>query len=373
MKPTHFSRHMPFIALGGLALLAGMWAGLVRIGWAIPPLQPAAHGPLMISGFLGVVISLERAVAFGKRWTFAAPLLSGLGAVALLLGLPAEIYCGLFVLASAVLIIAFATTYYQHYGSKIEWSGLTMIGGAVLWLVGNGLWWAGRPLAQATPWWIGFLVVTIAAERLELGRVLLLGRVSRITFLLCVALFVGGLKLSLFAFSAGLQLSGAGLIALGAWLLYFDIAHRTIRQKGLTRFIAACLLPGYAWLIFAGALWLMWAPYFSGGPFYDAMLHTILLGFVFSMIFGHEPIIMPAIVGVPIVYRPAFYGHLVLLHASLILRLVGDLAAQPSLRIWGGMLNVIAVLAFIGNTVIAVRAQLRAQAQPPTQSSTSPR
>ena len=49
------------LGLGGLALLAGPWGGLARIGWPWPPLQAGlavAHGPLMAAAFLGVVIPL---------------------------------------------------------------------------------------------------------------------------------------------------------------------------------------------------------------------------------------------------------------------------------------------------------------------------
>ncbi|HLF03173.1 MAG TPA: hypothetical protein VI547_14415 [Anaerolineales bacterium] len=354
-------RRLVFIAFAGVSLLTGLWIGLARLGWAIPPLRPAAHGPLMISGFLGVVISLERAAAFKRPWAYGAPLLAGLGGLALIAGLPFEISAALFTAASGILIIAFAVTYYDHYRLKIEWAGLTLIAGAGLWGIGNLLWLAGEPLSRVAPWWVGFLVVTIAGERLELARVLLHQSSARITFLLSAALFSLGLLVSLFAFGFGLQVGGAGLAALGVWLLIFDVARRTIRQTGLPRFIAACLLPGYVWLSVAGVFWMLWGPYFAGGPYYDAMLHTILLGFVFSMIFGHEPIILPAVLGAPIVYRPAFYVHLVLLHLSVLVRVVGDLAAQPALRMWGGMFNVVAILAFIVNTVIAVRLHLASQ------------
>ena len=74
--------------LAALALLAGLWAGLIRLGWQLPPLWlrlPAQHGPLMVSGFLGTLISLERAVALsqnqdGRRLYYLSPLLAGLGA-----------------------------------------------------------------------------------------------------------------------------------------------------------------------------------------------------------------------------------------------------------------------------------------------------
>ena len=38
----------------------------------------------MVCGFLGAVISLERAVALGRPWTYAAPLFSVVGALVLL-------------------------------------------------------------------------------------------------------------------------------------------------------------------------------------------------------------------------------------------------------------------------------------------------
>ena len=64
-----------------------------------------------------------------------------------------------------------------------------------------------------------------------------------------------------------------------------------------------------------------------GGPRYYRLLHTVFLGFLFSMIFGHAPIILPAITGVAVPYRQAFYAHLALLHISLAIRLGGDLLA----------------------------------------------
>jgi hypothetical protein len=202
---------------------------------------------------------------------------------------------------------------------------------------------------------VGFLVLTVAGERLELARMLRLRRTALITFASSLALYVAGLFISLGAFGAGVRLSGVGLLALGLWLLRYDIARKTIRQTGLTRFIAACLLPGYVWLMFAGGLWLWWADQFVAGPVYDAMLHSLLLGYVFSMIFGHAPMIVPAVLGVAMTYRPAFYVHLVLLHTGLVLRVAGDLSFNSSLRMWGGMLNVVAILVFLGVTAWSTR------------------
>jgi hypothetical protein len=337
----------PLLALAGLALLAALWAGLVRLGWRLPALSlglPAAHGPLIISGFLGTLISLERAVALGRPWAYGAALLSGLGGVALMAGLPGS--RELITLGSLGLLAIFVVILRQ----RLDWAYLTMSLGAGLWLAGNALWWLGWPVHKAILWWAGFLVLTIAGERLELARLVSIGRVARLAFLFSIGLFLLGLIVSLARFDFGVRAGGAGLVALGLWLLRYDLARKTIRQTGLPRFIAACLLPGYIWLAAAGGMWLLWADRFLAGPIYDAMLHSLLLGFVFSMIFGHAPIILPAVTNLPLTYRPAFYLHLLLLHLSLIVRLVGDVALDPSVRMWGGLLNVTALLLFLGNS-----------------------
>lgn len=355
---ARFRLRVPLMLLAALALLAGLWAGLLRLGWQLPPLVlrlPAEHGPLMISGFLGTLISLERAVALsqhqhGRRVYYLAPLLAGLGALTLLLPLPAFVPRGLSTLGALGLVLIFGVIYRLQPTMDHAVMGI----GAGLWLVGNGLWLAGRPVFQVVPWWAGFLVLTIAGERLELARVLLLQRTARISFLVICGLFLAGLLVSLVALDAGLRLAGAALLALGLWLLRFDIARRTIRQKGLTRYIAACLLPGYVWLTAGGLLWLVVGGRYVAGPVYDALLHTIFLGFVFSMIFGHAPIILPAVLGVQVPFTPLFYAHLVLLHVSLIMRVAGDLLLWLPLRRWGGLLNEVAVVLFLLTTAVAV-------------------
>jgi len=138
-------------------------------------------------------------------------------------------------------------------------------------------------------------------------------------------------------------------VALTAWLLKHDVARRTIRQPGLPRFIGACLLSGYVWLGVSGLLALRFGGMVAG-PHYDAMLHTLFLGFVFAMIFGHAPIIFPAVLGKPISFRSTFYTHLVALHLSLSLRVIGDLMPWSSGRLWGGLLNAAVLLLFLANT-----------------------
>ncbi|MCL4561467.1 MAG: hypothetical protein M1281_12740, partial [Chloroflexi bacterium] len=80
IPPASTSRiQFPLLGLSMLALLAGLWAGLSRLGWTLPIWQPnllLAHGPLMVSGFLGSLIILERVVALRIKALYLAPLLT---------------------------------------------------------------------------------------------------------------------------------------------------------------------------------------------------------------------------------------------------------------------------------------------------------
>jgi hypothetical protein len=214
-----------------------------------------------------------------------------------------------------------------------------------------------RSIVQVVPWWAGFLVLTIAGERLELAR-LLLRPAAETALLASSALVLAGLVLSLVALEAGLRVVGTGLLAVAIWGSRFDVARRTLRQPGLPRFIAVCLLTGYCWLALAGLLWLLGAEQFTGGLWYDAMLHTLFVGFVFSMIFGHAPTIIPAVTGLAVPFERRFYLQVGLLHGSLLLRTVGDLIPLIEARRWGGLLNAAAILVFV---VLTASAALRAR------------
>jgi hypothetical protein len=219
--------------------------------------------------------------------------------------------------------------------------------------VGNGLWVSGRPIYAVAPWWVAFLVLTIAGERLELSRVLRpTARVIGL-FVAAAGIFLAGVLLSVWAYDAGVRLAGLGLLLLAAWLLRYDLARRNLRLSALTRFIAVCLFGGYVWLAVGGLLWLVYGGVMAG-PIYDAVLHAVFLGFVFAMIFGHAPLIFPSVLGRPMAYLPAFYGPLIVLHLSLILRVAGDLLNVVPLRRWGGLLNGVALLLFLAFTALAL-------------------
>jgi hypothetical protein len=356
------ARNAPLLALGGVSLLAGLSGALVLIGLAMPSATTrlaGSHGLLMTLGFLGTLIALERAVALARWWGYLAPLASGLGGIALVTGQPAGV-AGTLLLAGAGVYIAMYVAF-----DRIERSLHTAVQGvgAVAWLIAAVLIVTGRPIGAVVPWLAAFLVLTIVGERLELSR---LGGRTRGAVAACIAvvsLFQGGVALTLIAPDVGTRLAGAGLLGLAAWLARYDLARRTVRMPGVTRFVALSLLAGQAWLAVGGVIWLWHGPLVAG-PAYDAGLHAIFLGFAMSMVFGHAPVILPAVLRLPLPYRPAFYAHLVVLHVGLVLRIVGGDALGSSAA-WqaGGVLGVVAILLFVLSSAVSAAIGRRADAR----------
>lgn len=342
---------LPILLLGMLALAGGVLAGLARLAWEVPAGAAAAgsHGALMISAFFGTVISLERAVAIGRRWAYLAPAVAGAGGLALLAGAPAGLAQILSVAAAMVMVAASA----QVLRRLVAPFTVVLAVGALCWLAGSLAWLVTGALNVAVPWWLAFLILTIAGERLELSRFLPTPPAARRVFFAVVGVIVGGALLAALAPHAGLRLFAAGLVALALWLLRFDIAWHNARRDGLPRFIAICLLAGYVWLALAGVLGLA-GGFDPGQDLRDSTLHAISLGFVFSMVFGHAPIIFPAVTRVKIPYHPAFYLPLLALHASLLLRVAGGIGGAFALRREGGLANACALLLFIATMLVSV-------------------
>ena len=202
----HSRIHLPIMLLVVIALLGALWAALIRIGWQLPLTSIAGqHGAVMVSGFFGTLICLERAVALRKPVIYLTPLLSGASALLLLLGLPPIIGQSGIVLAALGLVLV--SIYIYRIRPAIEIAALGFAAG--MWFIGNLLWLVGQSIVYAVPWWAGFLIVTIAGERLELSRVMILAQRSRTLFKIAIGLFSIGLLISLLNFDVGLRIGGS--------------------------------------------------------------------------------------------------------------------------------------------------------------------
>ncbi|MDO5735643.1 MAG: hypothetical protein Q4P15_04125 [Propionibacteriaceae bacterium] len=338
------------MALGGLSLLAGLNAGLVRLGvWAPVASERVGdlHGPVMVLGFLGTLISLERAQALRNPLAYLAPALLGAGALALVAGAP--------LLLGQLLLFDGALAFTAVLGALWVRAPLPLVAaqtlGAFFAALAAGLW-VRLDVATILPLLAVFLIITIAAERAELAQ-LIMGARAMPTLLLMATLLAAGGVISLFAPAVGFRLLGASTLLVALWLLRDDVGRRMIRTSGLRRFNAAALMAGNVWLAASGLVWLIVGQPVDRG-LYDIAIHGVFLGFGLSMVMAHAPIIFPAVIGRPLPYKRALWVPLVALHAGLALRILGDLAGLDFLWRTGGIVNVLSILLFVATAAYSV-------------------
>lgn len=352
------TRRLILLLPGGFALLLGLDAALLLLGLPAPLTTerlPDIHGVLLVLGFVGTLVAAERAVALRRWWGFSAPIALGAGAIALVSPAPLEVGKGLFLTGTIAMLAVFAALWRRQPSVAIAIQVLgtgTGAGAAALWL-------GGTPVATTLPWLAAFLVLTIAGERVELSRVDGVTPAQEDRALVASWFLVSAVVAATLWPAVGHVLLGAALLVLVGWLVSHDVARRTVRATGAPRFMAWCLIGGYVWLTVAGFVWLLLG-HVPEGAAYDAVVHAVFLGFVLSMIMAHASVILPAVLRTPLPYRPAFYVPVVLLHASLALRIVvGDLRGQEWALQVGGALNIAAVLLFVvlavGSAVLAAR------------------
>lgn len=348
-----------FLVPAGFALLAGLDAALLLAGLAAPVhgqrLQDL-HGVLMVLGFLGTLISLERAVALRRPWGYAAPLLLGAGALALLT--PAPLLLGqLLLVDGTIAMLALYVALWRRQRDEtmsVQLLAVVMAGCAAM-------LWVRVDVAAMLPWLTGFIVLTVAAERVELAR-LSLPPAAGPTLLTLAAALVGAAMLTLVEPTGGRGPATRGLglllLVLVGWLARYDVARRTIKASGLPRFSAAAMLAAYGWLAVAGATWLVGGVP-AGQRGYDTVVHAVFLGFAMSMVMAHAPVILPAVLHRPLPYRPVLWAPLVLLHLGLFGRVgAGNGLGRHDAWQWGSALNVAAVLLFV---VVAAASTLRSR------------
>ncbi|MGN8245883.1 hypothetical protein ACTHAM_003012 [Cellulomonas soli] len=352
------SRRLVLLVPAGLALVAGLDGALLLLGLPAPVQTdrlPQVHGPLMVLGFVGTLIALERAVALGRRPAFAAPALLGAGGLLLLAPLPVAVGQG----AQLAGTLAYGGLYVAIWRRQQAAPVAVQALGAVLAVGASGLWLAGVAVPDLAPFLVGFLVLTIAGERLELLRVGFPPPHAEPVVVGASLALACAVPAALLWPRAGYPAFGACLLALVVALVRYDVARRMVRASGLPRFSALAMLTGYGWLAVAGSIWLA-VGRVPAGRGYDAVLHAVFLGFVLSMVMAHAPVILPAVLRRPLPYRPAMLVPLAALHATLVLRvLVGDAHGSTAAVQGGGVGNILAVLGFLG---LAVHGTLRTQA-----------
>ena len=346
---TRVAPRLVALALGAACILMGLNAALLRLNLPAPvngAELAALHGPLMLVGFLGTVIALERAVAARTPWAFLAPLGSAAGCLALLAGAPDVVGRGLMTGAAGVLCAIYLRVHRRAPSAAVD---VEAMGGAAL-LLADVLWLGGRGMEDVVPLWLLFPTLTIVGERLELARIAFLDEMVETVVEALSGAAVLGACLLLIAPGSHLVV-GPALLGLAVVMAYYDVARRTIRLRGGVRFMAASMLAGYVWLALAGAVWSLWGLQGLNGAAYEIVIHCITVGFAFSMILAHAPVIIPAIVHRALPYHRLMWLPYLLLHAGLAVRVVGLLAGASVAWQVGGAVGVAAIVVFMVLTV----------------------
>lgn len=329
---------IPFLVLAIAGLIAGLAGGLSRIGWDLNVLQASMHhGAIMVGGFLGTLIALEKIIPLKKKALFVIPALSGASVVLFFAHLP-EAAFGALVLSALLLSAVFL-----HYRLKTkDMIYSVMLCGSLCWLAGNFMLASKAFYPAAFPWWMGYILFIITAERLELTKFLPVKPQQKNILIVFLLTYIVG---ALWSFHAGGNwISGPALIAVSLWLMRFDVVSISLKRTGLQKYIAIALLCGYIAMLLAG-IFLITLPDKAFG--YDALLHTFFLGFVFSMIFAHGPVILPGVIGISAKpWHPVMYLWLALLQVSWITRVVADLLWQMELRKISGLASAVAIVCY---------------------------
>jgi len=334
---------IPFVLI---SLLIGIYTGWLRMGWQYPAVPGLGeHGAIMIGSFLGTVVILERVITMKRKIIFIIPFINALSILFFLIDRYKIGYLCLLAGSLGLTGIMF------YYTLKFrEYHNYLMLLGALCLVAGNLFLIMILRYPESTTWWISFFLLTITAERLELSRYLPVSERRKYILIILLLIFVIGIILPFHSY--GKYISASAMFLTALWLLTNDLALKALKKEGVFRYTALLLISGYLWLFVTGVFFVINS---QSNYTYDAGLHSFFLGFVFSMIFAHAPIILPGITQMNIKpYHRFLYFWFILLQLSILLRLAGDLTENPAVRQWGGLLNGIAILGFFADMIVYI-------------------
>lgn len=350
------------VGLAAANLLAGLAGGLSRLGWPTPTPAIAVHGGVLLFGFFGALIALERAVALrsiAAGWGLMVPGAAALGGVLVWASAWPAAGWALNLLASTGLAGLYGLAAHRRADSlhlRVQ------AGAAVCWTLGT-VAMLGQAPAAATLAGMAFLVGTIAGERRELTQFVRLRPAAARGFLLIVA--CGAASVLAGVVGAVAPAAAAPLVewapwlwwlsvaGLALWLIRLDVGLHGWLRAGWVGHTALCLAVGYGWMCVAALLALSGLLAQAFGPanatvaaWAPSATHALLLGFVFAMVFGHAPLMLPALARVRPVYTGWVRWPLWLLGFSLALRVVATGLGDGALLAWAGAGHALALALF---------------------------
>lgn len=337
---------LPFILI---ALLSGLLSGWARLGWEFSlafttPTSVAQHGIIMVSGFLGSLILLEKIVFLHNRWFLLLPLINVLSIPLFLFDF--QPIAMIFLLIGSTAMVCTAVYFVLQYKESYHY---LLLGGTVLLWIGNFKLLINGFYPATLPYWIGFFLLVIVGERLEMSRFLPISRFKiNILWTLLLTWIIGILFIPFH--SKTFALNSILLSGIAFWLLQNDMPKHSIKKVGLHRFVGINLIIAYLWLFLFG-IW-QFLP-FQTTFGYDAYIHLYFIGFVLSMVLAHAPIILPSVLRLGIKpFHTMMYVWIGIIQISLMIRLISDVTEDTTWRKIGGLMNGIGFVGYLGTVAI---------------------
>lgn len=313
-----------------LGVLLGIWKIALLRGISVPPIPHLLppHGNLMVGGFLGTLILFERMFALPKKSLLWVPYIWGLSVLFVHTN---HIFKFLNFIAlfgwGIHRFIAYRT--FKRIGIPlIEFLAYVVLSSALI--TPDGL--AGSFASALSA--LSFAITIIALERIELTMSAERKSARVVYLILIIYLFI--LLIDLLVYDFPPQLFGFFLILIAFGMIYNDpvalSAFRRFRTSGtpLSRFSRETLIVGYIWLFF-GALSLIFLDFISLKR--DVVYHTLGLGFIFTMILSHAPIILGVILS-KVPDKPPSRFLFYMFQLMTFLRIFTDLFYSEFFKIW---------------------------------------
>jgi hypothetical protein len=302
-------------------LILGLFTGFSRFGLIYFPLS-FHHGVLMLNGFAGGVITVERLLSKpNDRWILIGLILLISGLTLYLMGFE----FGLLLVAANIAILFLKETYVLI--EKQSQNGVYQLVGLLSWFIGNLKFYQNGFYPAAVPFFIVFILMLIVGTRLcKMGKEDVIGLV--LSFAIFFSFWLG-------FHGYGQAIYGVGLALLGIRLAYLEI------KNGSKHLLA--LVVAYCWLLITGI-----SSLFSDHILYsyDLVLHALFLGFFFSMIFINAPDALLKKLGLESLKTYPNFWVLFLAFGLIIRLIVGDLFQVQVARNVGGFLNLLTIILY---------------------------
>ncbi len=315
------------------SVVIGIWRIALTRGFLLPPIPESLppHGNIMVGAFLGTLIIFERMLALPVKWLLWVPFLWALSSLTVHLGN---------IVFKAINIISLLgwgihrwiayKTFKHLWNPLIEFIAYLLLSLALF--KENGL--AESPITAIAG--LSFAICVIGVERIEL----MLGFkkfTAKLVYGLLI-LYSVFLIFNLLVYEVAFEVIGIVLIITTIGMFFNDASMMAkfgdnkfkTPISGLQKFSRESLTIAYIWLLVAGIFLTIWnfIPLAK-----DVIFHSIGLGFIFTMILSHAPIVLGSTLK-KTPQKPPSRFLFYLFQAMTIARLTGDFIAPISLEYW---------------------------------------